>query len=366
MKQKVINIGARQIGGDNKCFIIAEMGSNHDGDFARAKDLIDIACEAGCDAVKIQVVYAEECYPPGTRYPAHYGDEDLADIIKRKEIPKQWVSDLRRYAHNCGILFGASTDGFIGLDTMINNGVDFVKIPSFALSNIPLLIRASKSKLPIILGTGVHSLGQVEEALMVIDTVDLAMLHCVSAYPASLDGLNLANMKFYDEAFPVPIGFSDHSVDPKIAPGFAVALGAKLLEKHYTYDKKMPGPDHYFAIEPQELRVMVEEVRKIESDSEYRDSLIQNQDNSQIYGKIRTGIYDQENDIHKRTRLGIYFLNDLDMGSILKPSDVRVFRCGNTEPKLHPRYLDVVVGATLVTDASKYESVSWEHIIEKR
>ena len=96
----------------------------------------------------------------------------------------------------------------------INNGVDFVKIPSFALSNIPLLIRASKSRLPIILGTGVHSLGQVEEALMVIDTVDVAMLHCVSAYPASLDGLNLANMKFYDEAFPVPIGFSDHSVDP--------------------------------------------------------------------------------------------------------------------------------------------------------
>ena len=107
MTKKPIAIGSYSIGGTNECFIIAEMGSNHDGKISRAKNLIDIAGEAGCSAVKIQVVFSAECYPPNTKYPAHYGDEDLAEVIRRKEIPTEWVAELRKYTNDNGMLFGA-------------------------------------------------------------------------------------------------------------------------------------------------------------------------------------------------------------------------------------------------------------------
>jgi len=366
MTKKPISIGPYSVGGTNECFIIAEMGSNHDGKISRAKNLIDIAGEAGCSAVKIQVVFSAECYPPNTKYPAHYGDEDLAEVIRRKEIPTEWVAELRKYTNDNGMLFGASTDGFIGLDVMLQGGVDFIKIPSFAISNIPLLLRASSAQLPVIIGTGVHTIGQVEEALISLGSVPKALLHCVSAYPASLEGLNLVNMQFYDDAFSVPVGFSDHSVHPTTAPGLAVALGANLLEKHYTYDRSVEGPDHFFAIEPKELFSMVQEVRKVENDPEYRNQVINDQDNVSLYGNVRRGIYEDEVSICERTRLGVYFLNDLSAGSILDSDDVRVFRCGNTEPELHPRYLDIVIGARLITDVSKYQPVSWKHVIEKQ
>ena len=360
-----VRIGDRSIGMESSCFVIAEIGSNHDGELWRAKQLIDIAASAKCDAVKIQIPLAAECYPPKTKYGVFYGDEEICEVIRRNEIPNEWVPELRRYAHDHGLLFGASADGFIGLQAMLQGGVDFIKIPSFTISHIPLMREVSSQGLPVLISTGVHTLGQVEEALVALGTSQVGLLHCVSAYPTEVSEVHLSNIHLYKQAFSVPVGFSDHSINPTLAPGFAVAMGADIVEKHFTYDRTAKGTDHFFAIEPDELVDMVNEIRKIESDDAYKHSIVNGPAKDKLLGHIRAGIYDAELPFHKPTRTGIYFLRDVAAGEIVNDNDVRVFRCADTEPELHPRYLDIVVGSRLIRDVFQYEAVSWIHLIER-
>ena len=360
-----IHIGDRSIGMRSSCFVIAEIGSNHDGELWRAKQLIDIAATAKCDAVKIQIPLAAECYPPKTKYGVFYGDEEISEVIRRNEIPNEWVPELKRYAHDHGLLLGASADGFIGLQVMIQGGVDFVKIPSFTISHIPLMREVALQGLPVLISTGVHTLGQVEEALVALGESQVGLLHCVSAYPTATNEVHLSNINLYKQAFSVPVGFSDHSIDPIAAPGLAVALGADIVEKHFTYDRNAKGTDHFFAIESDELVAMVDQIRKIENDDEYKRRILKEPDMSKLLGHIREGIYDAELPFHKPTRTGIYFLRDVEAGEMLCEDDVRVFRCADTKPGLHPRYLDVVVGARVVRSAKQYESLSWAHLIDR-
>jgi len=361
-----IYIADTSIGIGSDCFVIAEIGSNHDGELWRAKQLIDIAANAKCDAVKIQIPLAAECYPPKTKYGVFYGDEEISEVIRRNEIPNEWVPQLKRYAHDHGLLLGASADGFIGLQAMIQGGVDFVKIPSFTISHIPLLREVALQGLPVLISTGVHTLGQVEEALDALDESQVGLLHCVSAYPTEINEVHLSNIHLYKRAFSVPVGFSDHSINPIVAPGLAVAIGADIVEKHFTYDRSAKGTDHFFAIEPDELVAMVDQIRKIENDDEYKQRILNGPDTNNLLGHIRTGIYDAELPFHKPTRTGIYFLRDVEVGEILNESDVRVFRCADTEPGLHPRYLEVVVGARVVRNAKQFESLSWAHLIDRK
>ena len=361
-----INIADTSIGIGSDCFVIAEIGSNHDGELWRAKQLIDIAANAKCDAVKIQIPLAAECYPPKTKYGVFYGDEEISEVIRRNEIPNEWVPQLKRYAHDHGLLLGASADGFIGLQAMIQGGVDFVKIPSFTISHIPLLREVTLQGLPVLISTGVHTLGQVEEALVALDESQVGLLHCVSAYPTEINEVHLSNIHLYKRAFSVPVGFSDHSINPIVAPGLAVAIGADIVEKHFTYDRSAKGTDHFFAIEPDELIDMVDQIRKIENDDEYKQRILNGPGTNNLLGHIRTGIYDAELPFRKPTRTGIYFLRDVEVGEILAENDVRVFRCADTEPGLHPRYLEVVVGARVVRNAKQFESLSWAHLIDRK
>jgi len=360
-----INIADISIGIGSACFVIAEIGSNHDGELWRAKQLIDIAATAQCDAVKIQIPLAAECYPPRTKYGVFYGDEEISEVIRRNEIPNEWVPELKKYAHDHGMLLGASADGFIGLQAMIQGGVDFIKIPSFTISHIPLMREVALQGLPVLISTGVHTLGQVEEALVALGKSQVGLLHCVSAYPTEVNEVHLSNIHLYKQAFSVPVGFSDHSINPTLAPGLAVAIGADIVEKHFTYDRNAKGTDHFFAIEPDELVDMVDQIRKIEDDDEYKHRILNDPDKDKLLGHIRMGIYDAELPFHKPTRTGIYFLRDVEVGEILNENDVRVFRCADTEPGLHPRYLDVVVGARIVRNAKQYESLSWIHLIDR-
>ena len=361
-----IYIADTSIGIGSDCFVIAEIGSNHDGELWRAKQLIDIAATAKCDAVKIQIPLAAECYPPKTKYGVFYGDEEISEVIRRNEIPNEWVPQLKRYAHDNGLLLGASADGFIGLQSMIQGGVDFVKIPSFTISHTPLMREVALQGLPVLISTGVHTLGQVEEALVALDESQVGLLHCVSAYPTEINEVHLSNIHLYKQAFSVPVGFSDHSIDPIAAPGLAVAIGADIVEKHFTYDRSAKGTDHFFAIEPDELIAMVDQIRKIENDDEYKQRILNGPDINNLLGHIRAGIYDAELPFHKPTRTGIYFLRDVEVGDVLNENDVRVFRCADTEPGLHPRYLEVVVGARVVRNAKQFESLSWAHLIDRK
>ena len=358
-----MRIGQREIGNGQSVFIVAELGSNHDGKLEQANQLIDIAADAGCDAVKIQIPIAEECYPPGTKFGGIYGDKEICEVIRKNEIPQSWIPALVSYGHDQGLLVGASADGFLGLDIMLQGGVDFIKFPSFTISHIPLLRYASRSLKPILLSTGVHAIGSIEEAITACAPVKPGIFHCISAYPTPLEDLNLASMQFLKSAFQLPTGFSDHSLDPTRAPALATALGANLLEKHFTISRKLEGTDHFFALEPDELRKMVEIVRRVEGDKKLACEVVDDPASASLIGTVRQGIFDAEQLFSKRTQLGIYFRRTMDAGQVVGKDDVRVFRCADTKPGLHPRYTELVEGARLVKDAVAYQPVDWDHII---
>jgi N-acetylneuraminate synthase len=360
-----IKIADRDVGDGFPCFIIAEMGSNHNGSLNKAKNLIDVATEAGCDAVKIQIPRSDECYPPGTKFGGIYGSRDITEVIRENEIPPEWIPKLVSFAHEKGLLIGASTDGFIGLRQMLKGNVDFIKIPSFTISHIPLLQEAPETNKPWLLSTGTHPLGQIEEALLTVKPTPVAIFHCISAYPTLLEDLNLATIPFLKQAFGVPVGFSDHSTDPTRGPGMAVALGANMIEKHYTLDRRFRGTDHFFSLEPNELRDLVNIVRKIETDPEFRQYMLKDSTNKVMVGNVRKGIFDAEIDFHVRTVLGIYFLRDMKKGEKICNSDIRVFRCADTVPGLHPRYFNIIKDSKLVRAANAYEGIQWDHLIVK-
>lgn len=362
---KVIQIGGKKIGDGHPCLIIAEIGSNHDGRLTQAKKLVEIAAIAGCDAIKLQVPIADECYPPRAKFGNMYGEEEIFNVIRRNEIPAKWIPELVSYGHEHGLVVGASTDGFIGFEMIIEGKVDFLKIPSFTISHIPLLVKASRSGLPLLMSTGVHTLGQVEEALVAVNTADVGILHCISAYPAQVDALNLRNIPFLKDAFNIPVGFSDHSTHPCMAPAFACALGANMLEKHYTIDRSLKGTDHFFSLEPEELKKMVKIVKKVENDKEYKEKLLNDSKNKALLGSIRHGVFGVENIFKSRTRLGIYFIRSLAKGEKITSTDIRVLRCADTEPGLHPRYFDLLIGIAITCDTHCFEPVKWKHILQK-
>ena len=187
----------------------------------------------------------------------------------------------------------------------------------------------------------------------------------MSAYTAPLDDLNLKTIPFLKEAFDIPIGFSDHSIHPTRGPTLAIALGANMLEKHYTLDRKLVGTDHFFALEPNELKEMVSAARRVECDPERKACLLGDPDNAPLLGHIRRGIFAAEEAYHQRTRVSVYFLRAMREGQTIDAQDLRVLRCADTEPGLHPRYLDLVVGCKLTRDAVAYEGLTWDHVLSR-
>ena len=359
----MLEIGKNKISNSNKTYIIAEIGSNHDGNLEKAKELIFLAAESGCQAAKIQIPIADECYPPKTKFGGIYGDVEISEVIKSNEIPKDWIEKLVHFGKEIGISIGASADGFIGFDLMLNGGIDFVKVPSFTISHIPLLKVIKKSKLPVLISSGAHNISSLEEAVNVLENPGI--FHCISSYPAPLNSLNLNNISFLKSAFDLPIGFSDHSLNPTLGPSAAVALGAKIIEKHFTLKRESKGTDHFFSIEPKELKSLVDSVRKVELEPEFAREILDKASSKGILGNVRRGIYEAEKPFQKKTKLGIYFLKSFKANHVIKDTDIRVFRCANTTPEIHPRFFDLIVGAKIINDVDPFEPVKWTHIISK-
>ncbi len=270
---KEFEIAGKRIGGDAPCFIIAEAGSNHDRNFDQALKLIDVAVSAGADAVKFQVFSADEIAArttdtivslAGDQFGA-YG-KDLHELYKKVELPIEWLSDLKKYADEKGILFTATPfhEGAVDLLEKIN--VPFYKIASFELVHLPLIRYAAKTGKPIILSTGMATMEEIDEAVAVLKEVGnekYAFLHCGIGYPPSMEDINLAAMDTMRDHLGCPIGYSDHTLGITI-PIAAVARGAKVYEKHYTIDKGLSGPDHQFALSPDELKNMIQAIWDVE------------------------------------------------------------------------------------------------------
>ncbi len=253
---------------DNKRlpFIIAEIGVNHNGNAETAKKLIDAAYSAGVDAVKFQTFKAWECaskFAPTADYQKEIA-ENQYKLLEGLELDFADFADLKEYAESLGLVFLSTPDGQKSLVFLCDIGVKAIKIASGELTNLPFLTSIAFKKLPVILSTGMGTLGEVEEAINTLKLAgasDIMLMHCTTEYPAPAEDCNLKAIQTMQNAFNLPVGFSDHTLGSEAAIA-AATLGAVIFEKHITLDKTMEGPDHAASIEPDELKTYVEAIRK--------------------------------------------------------------------------------------------------------
>lgn len=256
----------------DKVFIIAEAGVNHNGDLQLAERLVDAAVEAGADAVKFQTFKAERVIT-ATAERAEYQKKNMPDkdesqlaMIKRLELGFEDFRKLKNYCEGRGIVFLSSHFDLESIDFLDELGVLYFKIPSGEITNLPFLRRIGRKRRPVILSTGMSTLGEVEGAIEVLrraGTEELVLLHCTASYPAPPEEVNLRAMLTLKQAFGLPVGYSDHTTGFAV-PVAAAALGASVIEKHLTLSRQMEGPDHKASLEPAEFKSMVEAIRLVE------------------------------------------------------------------------------------------------------
>lgn len=254
-----------------RVFIIAEAGINHNGDIEIAKKLVDVASEAGADAVKFQSFKAEKLVSRNARkaeYQKNTTDksESPLDMLKKLELDFENHKELINYCKKKNIIFLSSPFDLESIDLLNRLGVGIFKIPSGEINNLPYLRKIGKLKKRVILSTGMSTLDEIKDALDILrenGTTDIIVLHCNTEYPTRVEDVNLRAMETIRRTFNIEVGYSDHTLGIEV-PIAAVAMGAAVIEKHFTLDKNMEGPDHKASLEPNELREMVRAIRNIE------------------------------------------------------------------------------------------------------
>jgi sialic acid synthase SpsE len=256
-----LDIGGRRVGPGEPCYVIAEAGSNHDGSFEQAVALIAAAAAAGADAVKFQAIKYDEIWVPA-REPAEH-----RAFYTAIELPEGWLPRLAKAAAAAGVHFLCSPTYLRSVALIADAGAPAFKIASPQAVGDPLVLRAvAATGKPSIVSTGyadMAAIARTVETLVGAGAAPFALLHCVAQYPSPPERMNLRGMKTLTDRFQRPVGLSDHSTGTHMAPA-AVAMGACIVEKHFTTDRSRPGPDHHFALEPGELAEMVARIREVE------------------------------------------------------------------------------------------------------
>jgi N,N'-diacetyllegionaminate synthase len=258
---------------ENKTFIIAEAGVNHNGSIEIAKKMIEVAKQCGADAIKFQTFKAEKViskYAPKAEYQKQTTGEanSQLEMVKKLELSFDDFIALKEYCDKLNIMFLSTPFDFESIDFLNSLGLEIFKIPSGEITNLPYLEKIGRLRKKIILSTGMADLGEIEDALDILINngtrrEDITVLHCNTEYPTPYEDVNLFAMLTIKEAFKVKVGYSDHTLGIEI-PIAAVALGASIIEKHFTLNKKMKGPDHKASLEPHELKTMITYIRNIE------------------------------------------------------------------------------------------------------
>lgn len=267
-----ISIAGRNVGPNHPCFIIAEAGVNHNGSLESARQLIDVAVQAGADAVKFQTFKAERLATPDAPKAEYQlrntgGTESQYEMLQRLELSEDAHRDLLTYCQERGILFMSTPFDEGSADFLDELNIAVFKIPSGEVTNLPFVEHVARKQKPLIVSTGMADLNEVETAVRTIEASgnpSLILLHCVSNYPASSADANLRAMQTMQETFNVAVGYSDHTLGIEVALA-AVALGACVIEKHFTLSRDLPGPDHRASLEPEELAAMVRGIRTVEA-----------------------------------------------------------------------------------------------------
>lgn len=336
-----------------KVYIIAEAGVNHNGSLDMALQLIDAAASAGADAVKFQTFNADELVTSDAEQ-ADYQQKNVGKnqsqhaLLKKLELPLDDFRTLQKFAISKNITFLSTPFDKVSAEFLIYDlHVPLLKIPSGEVTNLLFLRYLAQSKLPLIMSTGMSDMQEIEKAVSTIlgvnENCDLTLLHCTTSYPCPLAEVNLRAMNTLGTKFNCKIGYSDHTMGIEV-PIAAVALGAKVIEKHFTLDRKMEGPDHAASLEPLELKAMVEGIRNIET----------------ALGSAEKKPTDKERMISNVVRKNIVSMRDLPVGYILKEEDLSAKR---STTGISANYIDEVIGRKIAKEKRVNDVLQWEDLV---
>lgn len=342
-----ITINGRRIGPGYPTYIVAEVSANHNQSFDEAVQIIEAAAAAGADAVKLQT------YTPDTitlrsdnehfRIQGTLWDgRTLYDLYSEAYMPWEWQPRLKEIATRLGLDLFSTPFDHTAVDFLEEMEVPAYKVASFENVDLPLLRRVAATGKPIVMSTGMATLAEIDEAVTTIRAAggrEICLLKCTSAYPAPPEEMNLRTIPHLAEAFGVPVGLSDHTLDVAV-PVAAVALGACLIEKHFTLSRAVPGPDAAFSLEPAEFKAMVQAVRTAE----------------QALGRVHYGVGPREAK-SRAFRRSLFAVQDIRAGEPFTHENVRSIRPGSG---LHTRHLDDVLGRVATRDIPKGTPLSWD------
>src|SRR5580692_113010 len=351
MTTATFKIGDRQIGADQPVYMVAELSANHNQDFDQAVRLIRAAKEAGADAVKVQT------YTPDTitirsdreffqiRGGTLWDGRTLYELYGEACTPWDWQPKLKQVADDLGIHFFSSAFDSTAVDFLGSMGVPAYKLASCELIDIPLLQRISRTGKPLIISTGMATIEEIEEAVVTARKEragQIALLRCTSAYPALPGEMNLRTIPELIRRFKVPVGLSDHTMDIAV-PVAAVALGACIIEKHFTLSRSLKGPDSAFSLEPAEFKSMVDAARVAEKS----------------LGQIHFGLTEGERS-SRVFRRSLFVVKDVKQGETFSEENVRSIRPGHG---LHTRHLPQIVGKCASQDIERGTPLNWDLVV---
>lgn len=341
------NINGRPVGPGHPTYVIAELSANHGGEYDQAKQAIMAMKDAGADAVKVQTYTADtltiDCDNEYFRIGGGtlWDGRTLYDLYREAAMPWEWQPKLKTIAEAAGLDFFSTPFDNTAVDFLEEMGVPAHKVASFELVDIPLLRRIAATGKPVIASTGMATLAEIEEAVEAVRSAggqELALLKCTSAYPAKAREMQLRRIPELAERFRVPIGLSDHTLD-HVVPVTAVALGACIVEKHFTLSRELPGPDSAFSLEPAEFEAMVVAIRTAEA----------------ALGDTAHGSEEEEKS--RMFRRSLFVVGDVKGGEAFTEKNVRSIRPGHG---LHTRHLEKVLGKTAACDIARGTPLSWE------
>jgi len=336
-----------------KTIIIAEAGVNHNGKIELAKELIKYAADSGADYVKFQTFVTElnvsKSAPKAAYQEKNTGNtESQFEMIKKLELSFDDFKVLNDYANACNIKFLSTGFDFPSIDFLDELGIDFFKIPSGEITNLPYLEHIAKKEKKVIISTGMATIEEIKSALQILtnnglNKNDITVLHCNTEYPTPMQDVNLKAMLHIQKEFDVAIGYSDHTLGIEV-PIAAVALGARIIEKHFTLDKNLPGPDHKASLEPHELKNMVDAIRNIEL--AISGDGIKKTSNSEEANKVIA-------------RKSIHIKKALPKGHVIEYADLIVKRPGDG---ISPMEINNVIGKILTTALKEETKLLWNHL----
>ena len=343
-----ITINGRTIGQDKPTYIIAEISANHNQEFEEAVSLIHAAKEAGADAIKLQTYTSDtmtidcnnEYFQIGKG--TIWEGRSLYDLYGEAYTPWDWQPKLQSIAGDLGMDLFSTPYDFSAVEFLEEMNIPVFKVASFENVDIPLMRRIAKTGKPVIMSTGMATLAEIDEAVTTIREAgckQLAILKCTSTYPAPPEEMHLRTIPHLRDAFNVPVGLSDHTVATSV-PAAAVALGACIIEKHFTLSRETPGPDSSFSLEPAEFKIMVDGIRTTEK----------------ALGTIHYGVNERE--AHTKVfRRSLFVVEDMKAGEVFNPKNVRSIRPSHG---LHTRYIDDVMGHKASKDIARGTPLGWD------